>query len=445
MLSKIWSIAYKDLYMTFTDRNAILIMILTPLVLASIIGLAFGSFFNSDGSGSDVPVQDIPVAVVNLDAGTDFNGTTLNHGQVFVQALVPEGDPDPENPLHQLTDAVALDDADAARAGVDDGTYTAAIIVPADFTQRLTVSAEQREIQPVSVEVYASPANPISASIITSIAESFASQIALGNITIAATIDALTQRAISDPAFGLQFGAAAATGGFTPDFAAAFNPSANPIRIEMQTVTGETATFNPLVLFGSAQAVFFMMFTALAGANDLLEEKRRGTLQRQLVSPTPRVALLLGKFAGTLITCIAQVTILLIALTIVGSVIAGEVQFIWGSNLLLLGAVIVCVSLAASGVGALLASLVSTPEQGNNIGGIISLVFGLFGGAFFSVDAIPGANVLSRLTVNYWGVEAFNKLAQNQTDIGLNLVVLLVLGVVFFTAGLLIFNRRLSV
>lgn len=443
MLRKIWSIAYKDLYITFTDRNSILIMILTPLALASIIGLAFSSFFG--GGGSDVPVRDIPVAVVNLDTGAEFNDTTLNHGQIFVQALVPDGEADPDNPLHQLTDAVALGDADTARAGVDDGTYTAAIIIPADFTRRLTVSPQQREIQPVSVEIYASPANPVSASIVASIAESFANQIALGNITIAATIDALTERAASDPAFGLQFGASAATGGFTPDFSAAFNPSANPIRIEQQTVMGEAATFNPLVLFGSAQAVFFMMFTALAGANDLLEERRRGTLQRQLVSPTPRIALLLGKFVGTFITCVTQVTILFIALTLVGSVIAGEFQLIWGTNIPLIAAVIVCVSLAASGVGALVASLVRTPEQGNSIGGVIGLVFGLFSGAFFNISAIPGANILSRLTVNYWGVEAFNKLAQNQTDIGLNLAVLLVLGVVFFSAGLFIFNRRLSV
>lgn len=443
MLSKIWTIAYKDLYITFTDRNLILIMIVTPLALASIIGLAFGGFINT--SGNDVPVQDIPVAVVNLDQGAEVGSATVNQGQVFVDLLVPTGEPDPDNSLQKLTNAVALDDADAARAAVRDGTYVAAVIIPADFTEKLTVSQTKPALEPVSVEVYASPASPVSVSIIRSIVESFTNQIALGSITVASTIDALSQRAAQNPLFGLQFAAAAGSGGFNPDFSAAFSPSANLIGVDQQSVTGTAAAFNPLVSFGSAQAVFFMMFTAMSGANSLMEERRSWTLQRQIVSPTPRMVLLLGKMVGTFVTCVVQVLILVIALTIVGSLIAGKLQFIWGSNILLIALVIICVSLAASGVGALVASIVRTPEQGNVIGSIISIFFGLFSGAFFNIDAIPGSNVISRLTVNYWGVEAFTKLSRDQTDIGLNLVVLLILGVIFFAIGLSVFNRRLNV
>ena len=87
-------------------------------------------------------------------------------------------------------------------------------------------------------------------------------------------------------------------------------------------------------MFGSAQAIFFMLFTAMGGATSLLEERRDGTLQRLIVSPTPRIVILLGKLIGTFVTCVVQVTILIIALTIVGSILAGQVEFIWGSNLL---------------------------------------------------------------------------------------------------------------
>lgn len=443
MLRKIWSIAYKDLYITFTDRTALLIMFATPLTLAVIIGLVFSGFISNQGS--DVPVQNIPVVVVNLDEGVIANNMPLNQGQLFVDILVPQGEHDPDNTLHQLTDAVQGTDAAAARAGVDDGTYRAAIIIPPEFSRSLTVSAEQRQMTPTSVEVYANPASPVSASIISSITESLANQIALGNISIAATIDALTARAVEDPAFGVEFGAAAVTGEFNPDFSAAFDPAVNPIQIEQQSVSGETAAFNPLVLFGSSQAVFFMMFTAMAGGNALLEERRDGTLQRQLVSPTPRIALLLGKFLGTLITCIAQVTLLFLGLTLVGSVLAGELKFIWGSNFLLIGLTILCVSLAASGIGALIASIVRTPEQGNTVGTIVAMLIGLFGGAFFSVETVPIMNIFSRFTINYWGVNAFTKLSQGQTDIGLNLLILLILGVVFFAIGMFSFNRQLDV
>ncbi len=81
MLRKIWAITWKELYTTFTDRNLILIMIVTPLALATIIGAAFSGFINN--TSNDVPIRDIPVAVVNLDQGADANGTTVNNGDQF--------------------------------------------------------------------------------------------------------------------------------------------------------------------------------------------------------------------------------------------------------------------------------------------------------------------------------------------------------------------------
>jgi ABC-2 type transport system permease protein len=189
-----------------------------------------------------------------------------------------------------------------------------------------------------------------------------------------------------------------------------------------------------------------MMFTAFASANSLLEERRDGTLQRLIVSPTPRIAILLGKLLGTLVTCIVQVTFLVLALTLIGSLMSGELVFIWGNNLLALAAVIFAVSLAASGLGTILAAAAKNPEQGNAIGGIVAMAMGILGGAFVNISVFPEViRPLTRLTINYWGTDAFTRLSQNQTDIGTNLLALLVIGAVCFGTGLAIFNRRLNV
>lgn len=438
MLSKILNIAWKDLYLTYTDRNLLLIMIATPLALSTIISLAFGGFFTN--SGNDVPINDIPVAVVNLDQTVDG----VNQGQVFIEALVPEGDPDPDNVLHQLTEAVALDDADAARAGVDTGEYAAAIIVPPDFTESLSISQDKQTITPTSVEVYASSASPVSASIVRGITQNFVNQIATGSITVAAVIDELVARIPENPAFGLAF---AAQGEALSDyFTQAFSFQEMPITIEQQTVTGASAlSINPLVLFGSAQAVFFMLFTAMGSANSILEERRDGTLQRMVVSPTPRMTILLGKMVGTFFNCVVQVVLLFVALTLIGSLVSGQFQIIWGTNILLIALVIVAVAFSAAGLGTLVASLVKTAEQGNVIGSVISLAMGAFGGVFFSVDQIPALAPISRLTLVWWGTNAFTKLSLEQTDVGLNLLVLVVLGVITFGIGVFAFSRRLSV
>jgi hypothetical protein len=65
----------------------------------------------------------------------------------------------------------------------------------------------------------------------------------------------------------------------------------------------------------------------------------------------------------------------------------------------------------------------------------------LLGGAFGF--AVP--EVLARLSILYWGTNAFQKLAANQTDIGLNLVVLVAFGGILFAIGFWLFNRRLEV
>jgi ABC-2 type transport system permease protein len=445
-MTKILAITWKELYTTFTDRNLILIMIITPLALASIIGTAFSGFIG--GGGSDVPVRNIPLALVNQDQAVEVNGTATRFGQTFVDLLIPADPqaPDPaDNALLQLTDATLLEDAAAARAGVDSGTYNVALIIPPDFTRSLTYTQDNPAIRAAPVEVYASPTAPVSASIVRSIAENIAQTFLAGSVTVAATIDELVAQARQNPVFGLQFLAASQSGSFQPDFASAFQPESAPITLERQTVTGTVAGFNPLVLFGSAQALFFMTFTAIQGANSMLEERRDWTLQRLLASPTPRITILLGKLIGTLVTCIFQVILLFIFLTLVGSLIGGRLQLIWGDNLLAVLAVIGAASLALCGFGAVITALARSPEQVNILGGVVAILFGLFSGAFFNVQAIPQIAPLSRFTPNYWGIDAFTRLAQGSSDILPNLVVLVVMGVVLFAAGLLIFNRRLGV
>ena len=64
-MKKIWSIAYKDTLIRFRDRNGILLMLVAPLVLAAIIGAAFGGF----GGDTPAPISDIPIIIINQDNG----------------------------------------------------------------------------------------------------------------------------------------------------------------------------------------------------------------------------------------------------------------------------------------------------------------------------------------------------------------------------------------
>jgi len=441
MLAKIRALIWLELYRTFTDRNALLILIVTPLALATIIGLAFSGFIG-DGS-NDVPIRDIPLAVVNLDEGIETLGNQINNGDIFIEILVPAGDTGEtdENVLHLLTDAIALDDPDEARARVDRGDLTAAIIIPPDFSRNLTITPDRLTIEPASIEVYANPAMPISASIVRLIATGIANQIATGNVTIAATIGYLVDQAQQNPLIGLRL-----LGEFEPDFSPAFDPANALITLETQTVQGEAVTtFNPLAMFGAGVSVMFMMFMAQASANGIMYERQNGTLQRLLATPTPRMVILLGKLAGTFASAVLQLVLLFIFLTLVGSLLSGQVRLIWGDNLLAIALAIGAAALAASGLGALLTALVRTPEQGNVVGTAVILAMSVLGGTFFSTEGLPILQTLRQFTLNYWSIDAFTRLSLGETNIGLHLLVLFGLGAVMFLLGVIIFNRRLDI
>jgi ABC-2 type transport system permease protein len=450
-MRQILAIAWKDIYGTFSDRNLVIIMIATPLAIATIVGLAFGNL----GSG-DVPVSDIPVAIVNQDEGSGAQ----NYGQIFIRAFVPpsedelvsettqlptcESDETPSNvngssqpSLYDLTDAVALNSVEAARAGVDNGDYTAAIIVPHDFSSRIAYGPGD-PIEATSVEVYANPGRAVPAAIIRSISESIVNQIAAGNIAAASTLETVGEQ------YGLlQIATVATHESFARNLSCAFTSTVNALSIEQQTVSGEDSNSAAalLVTFGSAQAMFFALFTGQQGVLSVFEERRQWTLQRLVMAPISRVTILLGKLLGTFVTCLFQLIALAIALTVVGSILSGQVVFIWGTNLLAIFIVMVAAAAAVTGLGVLMAGVAKTPEQSATYAQLINIVLALLGGAF----GLQLSENLSRLSLIYWGADAFRKLSLGQGDITLNVLILVAHGVVLFVAGWWLFNRRLDI
>ncbi|GAB4521037.1 MAG: hypothetical protein OHK0046_31930 [Anaerolineae bacterium] len=467
MIAKLLSIAWKDTYLTFSDRNLILIMLVTPLALSTIIALAFG-----DIARGSAPLSDIPIALVNLDEGSD----TVNGGQIFVSALVPdaippsegdsaaastcaaiaaeertEQDGEGEDMLLQLTETTLFDDPEAARAAVDDGDYAAAIIIPANFSQSLAYTQDKTELNPVQVEVYGSSGQPISASVVRGITEQFVAQILGGQIAIKSTIDTMVAQAQTNPTFGIAFGAASATGQFQPDFGCAFDSRFNTVSLDVQSLMPEDAEeendggFNPLVTIGAAQAVFFALFTASGGASDVLEERRNWTMQRMIVSPTPRIIILLGKLLGVFAAVLLQLVFLFIAFTFISSLLQGEFSLIWGTNIVAIVAMVLATALAASAVGMLAAALAKNTEQANIIGSVVAMFMGLLGGAFFQIELLGSVDVITRLSIVRWGSEGFTKLSNGQADIWTNVLFLLLIGVGMFAISLYAFNRRKDV
>lgn len=421
---KFLTITVKDVRLLFTDRNALIYTILTPLLLTVVIGAAFSGFA---GSSNNAPIKDIPVAVVNEDAGSAFGnlGTTIT--QILVPA--PGEKPDPTNTLRTLISAQTMNHDDAI-AQVKSGKLVAAIIIPADFSQAVTGGSGQGKIT-----VYRDAASSIQGSIVLSVVKAISNSIASGTVAVAAGAQV-------NPALLLQAQSIAQEVG-------AQLQSSPPISVNEENIAsqpGDTSSFDPLQYFAPSMAVFFMTFTMAAGATSIIEERDNWTLQRLLISPTSRLTVLAGKLGGTYANGILQLTILVVATSLVGPILGSKTS-VWGNNVPGLALLLICTVAAATGLGTLLAAAARTSAQADTYSRAVLILLGIAGGAFFPLASLGNFfQFISKLTLNYWAVNGFTLLASGKDISAIlpNLAALLVMFAVYFGIGMFLFNRRLE-
>ncbi|MFZ2096833.1 MAG: ABC transporter permease [Anaerolineales bacterium] len=472
-MNKLWAIAYKDIRMRFTDRTLLLIMLAAPLAISTIIGLAFGGLGRTSS-----PITHIPVAVINNDQpgayGTSFgtmlaslliqgelpaessaslaacpqtssqSGSSSTEGNLTLAELI-DGNTFDETVVQQLITDKSIDSPSvpigspgyietAARVAVDKGLYTVLVVIPADFSSALTSLADPRQPQvATTITVYGNAGSSLSAGIVRSVVVSVTAQLVSGNIAIGAT---MTELSAQRP----DLLASASSQNLNDLFVCAFSPGNDLVLLAEQPVQAASTSSAGaiLVTFGSAQALFFALFVGQNGILSMYEERKNGTLQRILVSPTPRWTILGGKLVGVLVSVLFQLLVLVFALTAVGSLIESHLTFIWGTDFAKLGLVLLAVSVAVSGLGMFLAGVLKGIEQANIVGSVLNIALGVLGGAF----GFQLPRSIAQVSLIYWARDAFDKLTAGRGDISLNILVLFVEGAVLFLIGLVLFNRR---
>jgi ABC-2 type transport system permease protein len=368
------------------------------------------------------------ITLHELTEAVTFNSALAQDLVARGEVPVPETAAPPTDPAY--IDAVA-------HAAVDKGIYTAAVFIPPSFSESLIRLAENSDAgRETQITVYANGGQPISAGIVRSIVEGITNQLLTGNIAVAATFSVLAEDLSPQAA-----GQAARSIDVSTAFSCAFNPASNTIGLDSQSVR-KTEDQNMasllLVSVGSAQAMFFALFIAQFGVFSMYEERQQWTLQRLISSPTPRSYILAGKLIGVFVSVLFQLLLLMIALSLVGSIMDGRLTLIWGSNVPAIFLVLVTASLAVSGFGMLLAGVSSTPEQGQIFGSVLNMFLAVLGGAF----GFTLAREISAFSILYWGRDAFDQLAAGGSDIWLNVLVLAGQGLLMYMIGLVLFNRR---
>ncbi len=386
-------IAGKDLKLRLRDRSAFIIGIVTPLALAYIFHLVFGSVFASE-------TLDLQIGLVDLD-GTEVSRSL---GEVLAD-IESQG-------ILEVTD---FDDTEAADAAVEEGEIGAYILLGPGLGDAAIQGS------PFTVQVVGDIDAQTTTQVATSIASEFGSGIGRAQLSVATAVHVGEG---PPPADVVTWGEEAAQ---------------RPPAYTFSDVSAETRQLDASTFFAAGMAVFFLLFTVQFGVLGVLEEEENGTLARLLAAPIGRRSVVAGKALLSFSLGVISMTVLIVATHFL-------MEARWGPPLGV-AALVVTGVLAATSIMGLIASVGKSAEGAANLGAIVAVTLGMLGGTFFPIG--QGNAFLSRLTYitpHAWFMRGLSEISGGAEwtaalpAAGALLLIALVLGL----ASWVLLQRRLS-
>jgi len=387
--------AGKELKVFFRDSQALFFSLALPLVLVVLMVATFGgqTRFNTDAY------------VVNLDRG-GAAGAELVTRLTAVPELTVE----------------TLSEEEATQRLADANIYNV-VFIPEDFTAKLTSGETPRLVirQRGMGNTEGQIVNSFAAGLATEIATEYLVSRRVGQ-TLAAMGRPLPQADV-DAKVGSLFKTAKA------------DP---PVRVEEQAVGARS---DPVPIFLPGIFTMFTLFAVSLGSVAMVEERKKGTMERLMTTRLTRVELLAGTWLGSAGRGAVQV-VFLFGLAWAAFRIFTPVSFFSIVVVALVGV------LSISAVGLIIAAISRTPDQANWTGVFLAMIMSLLGGSFFDVTAAKGVlGVASRLTYNFWANDALRRLiVKGETlaspGVGRDLLVLAGIAAAGWLVALLLFRMR---
>lgn len=192
-----------------------------------------------------------------------------------------------------------------------------------------------------------------------------------------------------------------------PDQPTETSPIADDAEAE-QTGSGSNPVYQRIV---PGYTVMFAFFLVNIMARSFIAERELGTLARLRVAPISSLDLVLGKTLPFLCISLAQTA----ALFLFGRLLFG---MSWGAQPWLLLPVIACTSLAATGLGLMVATLVRTDSQVSAYANFLVITLAGISGCFMPRDWLPVAmQNISLATPHAWALIAYDQTLTHETPV----------------------------
>ena len=407
MISEILAIAWKDIQLLFKDKGSLAVLFLMPLILAPIMAAPTLTMREMQETTPDgEPAFSVGAFLVNEDSGA--------YGEQIATAL---------DDLPML-DVTKLDSITEADEGVAAGDQPVAIVLPADFSQKIAVN------EPTTVLLIADPTQTHVTNLVTGIINQAVAEVGMLAELQFGIRSVLAQSGVLDEADpALREAAQAQVLGVI--WTQAQEMRQNPlIAIRNENLAGEEGDdWDPFAFYVPGSAVMFAFFIVSFVGSALLREKERGSFRRLLASPIRHSSIIGGTMLSYSIIVFLQVILLFTVGALAFSMPLGNAPVALVITTLI-------TALAATSLGLLLGAVAKTSKQADTIGVILGFVLMALGGCIMPLYNAEGfIGILSNLTPHAHALQAYRGIVvDNATLVQVlpHLGILAVFAAVFF-------------
>jgi ABC-2 type transport system permease protein len=376
-----WLIAALGLRRSLRDRSILIQALLAPVVIALVVGAAFGSGFslNVTIGIADADRSEISMQIAKGLVGSGGDGIAFS----------------------------AVADPQSVEAAVESGSYDAVVVMPAGLGEAV-LSGQDAQLDVVGVAT-----QPLARSVAEAVAGGVAAELQTARVTAVAANEA----GVEDVAASIQKAVA--------------SPPA--ITVEQGEVDG---TFSVIAYFAPGMAMLFLFFIIGDGARSIVAERKQGTLPRILAAPVSPTSVLLGKTAQVMVVGVLSMT----AVWLITWLGFGAD---WGDPVGVFVVIVAAVT-AIAGISLLITGFARTENQADALTTIVALLFAVAGGTFF-LGATGVLDTMRLFTPNGLALSAFVDLSAAQSGLAgvmPQVLLLLAIGIGTATAGLLALRNK---
>ncbi|WP_313339214.1 ABC transporter permease [Sedimentibacter sp.] len=441
------NIIKKDLKIILSDKKALAIMILMPIILTTILSMALkGSFASGDSD-----FEPINIAVVKLynenEDNLMFKSSLKNSliadsmGEDAIQKLIDSGDDvNPESfffddfleseDVSKIIKYTVVSDEKKALNKLNSEEVSAIVLLPDKFIYDMKVNLLTPFRNKVDIKILTHPDKNLNGKIVNTVIDAYSN--AMSTVIIGKNVVIETSMANNISSDGFDN---------LEQLMEGISDVIKSIDVSIENVVMEgRKQISSADYYAVGMMTMFILFAAGIGGRMLLEEKDNRTYQRMVIAGTTKLEILSGNFMTVFLIALLQITVM-----ITFTHFALKVQ--WGN----IGSIIlisITASFAVAGLGSFVGALTyraGNYKMANMFESAIIQVMALLGGSFFPIDLMPEfMQKLSFLSLNGIAIRAYLKVIAGYvtSDILNYILVLIAMGMVFTVAAVVVLKGK---